>query len=234
MLTLYEEREPVDLVTLTEKLKTMKALTQVGGRAYLSKLATEVPTSAHADEYGRIIKDHYVRRELIRAAALLTEEEVTLENISDLLDTEVLLQILKKLGVTVKKEQSVVKIKASQIRHSGLPEDLMVKLRGSIVLVGAILGRLGKVNFYHPGGDIIGRRSIETHIEGFKALGVSLQKSDVKYSLLFDQNSGNKIYNIFLQEASVTATENLVLVSVLGDRSVILRNFSQPMQYQPS
>ena len=158
------------------------------------------------------------------AAALLTEEEVTLENISDLLDTEVLLQILKKLGVTVKKEQSVVKIKASQIRHSGLPEDLMVKLRGSIVLVGAILGRLGKVNFYHPGGDIIGRRSIETHIEGFKALGVSLQKSDVKYSLLFDQNSGNKIYNIFLQEASVTATENLVLVSVLGDRSVILRN----------
>ncbi|MBI2010070.1 MAG: replicative DNA helicase [Candidatus Chisholmbacteria bacterium] len=74
MLTLYEEREPVDLVTLTEKLKTMKALTQVGGRAFLSKLATEVPTSAHAEEYGKIIKDHFVRRELIGAAADLTEE----------------------------------------------------------------------------------------------------------------------------------------------------------------
>lgn len=73
MLTLYEEREPVDLVTLTEKLKSMKALTQIGGRAYLSKLATEVPTAAHAEEYGKIIKDHFVRRELVRAAAELTE-----------------------------------------------------------------------------------------------------------------------------------------------------------------
>lgn len=158
-------------------------------------------------------------------AALLTDEEVILENVSDLKDTEVLIQILKKLGVTVERdERDSLRIKASQIRRFNLPEDLMVKLRGSIVLVGAILSRLGKVSFYHPGGDIIGRRSIEAHLEGFKALGASLKKSNLKFSLCLTQNSLNQDCDIFLQEASVTATENLILASVLGYRQVTLRN----------
>src|SRR3989344_2326728 len=89
------------------------------------------------------------------SAALLTGEEVILENISDLKDTEVLIQILKKLGVYVEKSGSTLTIKASNIRHFTLPEKLMTKLRGSIVLVGSILGRVGKVKFWHPGGDII-------------------------------------------------------------------------------
>lgn len=156
-------------------------------------------------------------------AALLTEEEVVLENVSNLKDTEVLVQILQKLGIVVKKNRSALKIKAGSIRHFSLPEDLMVRLRGSIVLVGAMLGRLGKVNFYHPGGDIIGKRSIETHLEGFKALGASLKKSNLKYSLILPQENLKDSY-IFLQEASVTATENLVLASVLGRSRMILAN----------
>lgn len=157
-------------------------------------------------------------------AALLTNEEVILENVSDLKDTEVLIQILKKLGVTVEKNQSTVRIKASEIRRLNLPEDLMIKLRGSIVLVGAILGRLGRVNFYHPGGDVIGRRSIETHLEGFKALDASFKKNNLKYSMYFAKDSVSKNCNIFLREASVTATENLILASVLGQKKVTLRN----------
>lgn len=157
------------------------------------------------------------------AAALLTEEEVILDNISNLSDTEVLIQILQKLGVDVAKSDSTLRIKAAQIKHFTLPEDLMVKLRGSIVLVGALLGRLGKVNFFFPGGDIIGRRSIDTHIEGFKALGVALKKSNTNFSLHFEDNLKGRL-EIFFPEASVTATENLVLASVLGDREVILRN----------
>lgn len=158
------------------------------------------------------------------AAALLTMEEVILENVSNLKDTEVLIQIFKKLGVGVEKNNSTVSIKASEIRKFSLPQDLMVKLRGSIVLTGAILARQGRVIFYHPGGDIIGRRSIETHIEGFKALGASLKKSDVKYSLSLDSNLNAGNLDIFLPEASVTATENLILASVIGNRSVTLRN----------
>lgn len=158
------------------------------------------------------------------AAALLTEDEVVLENISNLKDTEVLIQILKRLGIIAEKSQSTIKIQAKEIRRFSLPEDLMLKLRGSIVLAGALLGRLGKVNFYHPGGDIIGRRSIETHIEGFKALGAVIKKNDLKFSLNLTQQSQDGQVDIFLSEASVTATENLVLASVLGNRKVILRN----------
>lgn len=157
-------------------------------------------------------------------AALLTQEEVILENISDLKDTEVLIQIIKKLGVDIEKKGSTIKIKASEIRHFNLPEDLMVKLRGSIVLVGAILSRVGKVNFYHPGGDTIGRRSIETHIEAFKALGASFKRDNAKLSLNLAEGSAAGSCDIFLQEASVTATENLILASVVGQRQTTLRN----------
>lgn len=156
-------------------------------------------------------------------AALLTSEEVTLENVPNLKDTEVLIAILKKIGISVERKGSEVKLKATNFHRFSLPEDLMVKLRGSIVLVGAVLGRLGRVTFYHPGGDIIGRRSIEAHIEGFKALGATIKRNNNKFNL---QNSDSKLSDcdIFMQEASVTATENLILASVLGKRVVILKN----------
>lgn len=160
-------------------------------------------------------------------AALLTSDEVILENVPDLKDTETLIQILKKLSISVEKSQSTLCIKASNIRHITLPNDLMVKLRGAIVLVGALLGRLNKVNFHHPGGDIIGKRSIETHLEGFKSLGVFYKKNNLQYSLGFNQNSKVKDCEIFLQESSVTATENLILASVLGQRQVILKNVAK-------
>ena len=156
------------------------------------------------------------------AAALLTSEEVILENVSDLKDTEVLIQILKKLVVSVEKQGSILTIKASDIRKSSLPESLMVKLRGSIVLVGAILGRLGRVNFSHPGGDIIGKRSIETHLQGFKSMGALIKKNNLKYSLTIPKDYLE--CDIFLSEASVTATENLILISATGEKSVTLRN----------
>lgn len=158
------------------------------------------------------------------AASLLTESEVILENVSNLKDTQVLMQILKKLGVKIEKDGSLLYIQASEVHRYSLPADLTMRLRGSIVLAGAILGRLGRVNFYHPGGDIIGRRSIETHLAGFSALGAVLKNNNLKYSLNLTQSSDSQDCDIFLSEASVTATENLILASVLGNRSVILRN----------
>lgn len=161
------------------------------------------------------------------AAALLTQEEVILENIADLKDTQVLLQILKKLRVSVEKIGSTVKIQSVQIHHFSLVQNLMVKLRGSIVLAGAMLGRFGKVSFRHPGGDIIGRRSIETHLEGFKALGATIKRDNLKYTVDFNQNLPKTDIEIFLSEASVTATENLILASVLGIREITLRNVAK-------
>src|SRR3989344_4779722 len=101
----------------------------------------------------------------IVSASLLTDEEVTIENISDIKDTQVLIEILKELGAKVSLQNSTLTIKAENIKTSILPKDLMKRLRGSVVLAGSILSRMNKVTFNHPGGDIIGKRSIETHLE---------------------------------------------------------------------
>ncbi len=158
------------------------------------------------------------------AAALLTNEEVILENVSDLRDTKVLTEILKKIGVSVNRKNDTLVIKASKIIGANLSRDLMIRLRGSIVLVGAILGRCKRVHFYHPGGDIIGQRSIQTHLSGFKELGASLKRNDLKYTLQFSDSIDKRNRNIFLNEASVTAAENLILTSVLVEGKVILKN----------
>ncbi|MBI2019890.1 UDP-N-acetylglucosamine 1-carboxyvinyltransferase [Candidatus Daviesbacteria bacterium] len=159
------------------------------------------------------------------AAALLTKDEVVLENVSDIRDTAVLVEILNKLGVKVKRRGSTLFIKASEINHTTLPKELMSKLRGSMVLVGALLSRMGKVHFFHPGGDIIGQRSIETHLESFKALGANLKREDLKFTLYDDQaETKTKQYTIFLPEASVTACENLILMAALGKRRLVLKN----------
>lgn len=156
------------------------------------------------------------------AAALLTADEVILENVSGNRDTEVIIRLIKKLGVEVNKAGATLSIRAAQIKRSSLPQDLVTQLRGSVVLSGAILSRMGKVSFYHPGGDIIGQRSIETHLEGFKLLGANLKRSDLKFSLQYLDRERDS--TIFLQEASVTAAENLILASVLGKRTVVLKN----------
>lgn len=158
------------------------------------------------------------------AAALLTEDEVILENVSDISDLEILIQILQKLGISVKMENQTLKIRALEIKDYVLPDDLVRKLRGSIVLVGAILSRLGKVHFSHPGGDIIGQRSIETHLEGFEKLGAIVKRNDLEFTVKFQTLDNVQNFAIFLQEASVTACENLILTSVIGKRSVILKN----------
>lgn len=158
------------------------------------------------------------------AASLLTKEEVILENISSITDTEVLIQILKKIGVAVRQKGSNLFIKAEEIHQTTLPRDLMTKLRGSMVLVGALLARAGKVHFFHPGGDVIGRRSIDTHLEGMRQLGASLKREDVEFSLTLPSESKHNDCKIFLSEASVTACEGLILAASLGKRKVILKN----------
>lgn len=157
------------------------------------------------------------------AAALLTQDEVILENVADLADTQILIQILISLGVKVKRHKTTLAINSKDLKSSVLPKKFMTKLRGSIVLVGAILARKNKVNFYHPGGDIIGKRSINTHLEAFKSIGAVLKKSDLEYSLRFSEQENISV-RIFLQEASVTACENIILASVLGKKKVVLKN----------
>lgn len=155
------------------------------------------------------------------SAALLTDEEVIINNVPNILDTQVSLKILDSLGVKAEFNKNIIKIKANCTIGSTIPQDLIKRLRGSVVFVGGLLGRIGKAEFFHPGGDVIGKRNINTHLEGFRKLGYSYE-TDGRYHL-FAKDLVQDV-DIFLDEASVTATENLILASVLGERQVILKN----------
>lgn len=155
------------------------------------------------------------------AAAILTDEEVITQNIPNISDAEVFIEILKNIGADVNYFQEQVRINAKQV-NSHLPEELMKKLRGSIVLVGALLGRLKKVSFYFPGGDVIGRRSINVHLEGFKGLGVEVTEKNGLFTLIKKNSNSRK--EIFMKEASVTGTENMILFSVISDNTTIIKN----------
>lgn len=158
------------------------------------------------------------------AAALLTEETVTLKNCPKIADVQVFLELLRSLGVEIiEGADGEIKLKAKQISTDILNKELMVRLRASVLLVGPLLARLGKVEFYHPGGDIIGKRSIETHLKGFKSLGYEFEKEDKRYLGKRTRHVSEDV-EIFLDEPSVTATENLVLAAVLGKGKTIIKN----------
>lgn len=155
-------------------------------------------------------------------AALLTSEDVILENVPEIADVDVLLKIFENLGVSVQRNKRILKINAKNLKGTKLPEDLVTKLRASILLVGPILQRNGSVTFNFPGGDTIGRRSIKTHLEGFSRLGAQIFENDLNFTI--KNGSLNHPGRIFLDEASVTATENLLLYSVLQRGETIIRN----------
>ncbi len=161
------------------------------------------------------------------AAALLCQEDVILTNVPNIRDCAVLVEILKDLGVSVAKNGDNLSINASELKKYTLNDELVSKLRGSVVLAGALLSRLGRVTFHHPGGDIIGKRSIKTHIDGFVRLGAKVKISDLHYHLEGDLSNKKEDLTIFLEEASVTAVENIVLASVIGSRRVVLKNCSK-------
>ncbi|TSC64753.1 MAG: UDP-N-acetylglucosamine 1-carboxyvinyltransferase, partial [Microgenomates group bacterium Gr01-1014_93] len=156
------------------------------------------------------------------AAALLTQEEVILKNVPNISDVDIFIEIFKYLGVNVERKDSSLYINAKKIFNKSLPENLVSKLRASILLVGPILKRTGEVNFHFPGGDIIGKRNIQTHLDGFIKLGAKIIKNDLNFHISLDRPK--KKISIFMDEASVTATENLILTSVLGNGKTDIRN----------
>lgn len=157
------------------------------------------------------------------AASLLTDEEVVLRNVPKIADVDVLCQILHGLGARVERTDHCVKVRCEKITKNSLPEDLAVKLRASILLTGPLISRMGRVEFHHPGGDVIGKRGIEFHLEGFKELGCQIHVDDHKYKI----TSKNSLYSnaeIFFEIATVTGTENLIMASVLKPGQTILKN----------
>lgn len=155
------------------------------------------------------------------SAALLTEEPVVLYNIPDIEDVRVMLSICRALGAEVESAGcNTWKIHAKALHTVTIPSDLAAKVRASILFAGSVLARKGSVILPPPGGDVIGRRRVDTHLLALEALGVRIEIDGV-FEFTANKLKGT---DIFLDEASVTATENAVMAAVLAEGTTIIRN----------
>lgn len=155
------------------------------------------------------------------AAALLTSEPVVLHNIPEIEDVQVMTMIFEELGGTVEKlGRNAFKLTMKDKPSSVVPAHLSTKIRASILFAGPLLARTGKAVLPPPGGDVIGRRRLDTHFLALSELGA---RYEVDTQISF---SANKLMgqDIFLDEASVTATENAVMAAVLAEGETIISN----------
>ena len=155
------------------------------------------------------------------AAAVLSEEEVILRNIPKIEDTGVMLKILESLGAVVEPlGKNEWKIKSEKISKTEIPAELSARIRASILFAGPLLARAGKVSMLPPGGDVIGRRRLDTHFLALEELGARITMSGkIEFS-------ANKLVgaDLFLDEASVTGTENAVMAAVLAEGKTEITN----------
>ncbi|BDU62849.1 UDP-N-acetylglucosamine 1-carboxyvinyltransferase [Candidatus Borrelia fainii] len=153
-------------------------------------------------------------------ATLLTDEEVILENIPDIKDVEVILSILKDIGAEVLREGDILKIKALNVVKTEIDSSLTDLIRASILFLGPMLARCGRIDIAPPGGDVIGKRRLDTHFYGLGKLGARLIESE-RIVLEIDKLVGACM---FLDEASVTATENIIMTAVLAFGETVIIN----------
>ncbi len=154
------------------------------------------------------------------AAALLTDEEVILHNIPRLQDVNIMVNILEHIGASVSKDKNSYKIKVSSIQNTSVPHEFSSKIRASILFAGPMLARCKKVVIFPPGGDVIGRRRLDTHIASLSALGAEFT---INHSFTI-RTKGLKGTHIFQDEASVTATENTIMAAVLAKGVTVIEN----------
>jgi len=161
-------------------------------------------------------------------ATLLTSKEVTIQNIPDIRDVNNLIQLLRDIGVKVKAvERGTYTFQADALNLDYLQSDEFVQkcaeLRGSVMMIGPLLARMGKAVIAKPGGDKIGRRRLDTHFLGFEKLGATFNRiaeRDV-FEISAKQLKGT---NMLLDEASVTGTANIVMAAVLAKGTTTIYN----------
>ena len=161
-------------------------------------------------------------------ATLLTSEEVIIRNVPDILDVNNLIKLLQDIGVKVKKlAPNEFSFQADEVNLDYLESIDFVKkcssLRGSVLMIGPLLGRFGKATIAKPGGDKIGRRRLDTHFLGFKNLGAHFGRVEDRdvYEIQADKLVGTYM---LLDEASVTGTANIVMAAVLAEGTTTIYN----------
>ena len=164
----------------------------------------------------------------IICATVLTAEEVIVDNVPNILDVNNLIQLLRDMGVQVKQLASAkYSFKAEKLDTAFLESDEFLqkcaKLRGSVMLIGPLVARLGKVIYAKPGGDKIGRRRLDTHFVGIQNLGADLNYDKQKQAFVLEAKQLTGTY-MLLDEASVTGTANIVMASVFAKGTTTIYN----------
>ncbi|UCC73107.1 MAG: UDP-N-acetylglucosamine 1-carboxyvinyltransferase [Gemmatimonadota bacterium] len=154
------------------------------------------------------------------AAALLTDEPVRLANVPDIRDVHTMLELLTALGVGCQwTGPGALTLHAADVRSAALGPELAARIRASILLAGPMLARTGQLRLPPPGGDVIGRRRLDTHFDALQKLGAEVELGDE-----FMLRGKLRGADIFLDEPSVTGTENAIMAAALAEGTTVLRN----------
>jgi UDP-N-acetylglucosamine 1-carboxyvinyltransferase len=157
------------------------------------------------------------------AACLLTEEDVVLRNIPRIKDVEAMVGLLEGIGVRAEwRDENVIALNAADARPHDVDADLAELIRASFLLAGPLLARFGSADMPPPGGDVIGRRRLDPHLDAFLSLGADIELTRGSYRLR--ANGGLKACDFFLDEPSVMATENALMASALTPGSTVIHN----------
>jgi UDP-N-acetylglucosamine 1-carboxyvinyltransferase len=158
----------------------------------------------------------------IVAAALLSDKMVRLENVPHIRDIETLIQLIKSVGVSAEwTAHNSLAIQASEVHARDLDPELCAKIRASILLAAPLLARCGEITLPPPGGDVIGRRRLDTHFLALEQLGAKMTFEKGLVQLNVAELTGA---DVFLDEPSVTATENALVAASAAKGKTILRN----------
>jgi UDP-N-acetylglucosamine 1-carboxyvinyltransferase len=155
------------------------------------------------------------------SAVLLTEQPVVLKNLPEIEDAHVMMEILKVLGCAVQKiGANEYRFHTLDIKTDEIPSSLSQKIRASILFAGPLLARKGRVVLPPPGGDVIGRRRLDTHFLALEKLGAKVEVG-IEFTITAARLTGA---DMFLDEASVTATENAIMAASLADGITVIEN----------
>jgi len=155
------------------------------------------------------------------AACMLTDQEMILDNVPDIIDVRHMLGVITELGGKVERCGERVSIHAASLNSSTISRELCNKVRTSIMCVAPLLHRLGKATLYPPGGDVIGRRRLDTHFYGLQKLGATVTLGDSYDFVVPTKLTGA---DLFFDEASVTGTEHILMAAVVSEGHTIIRN----------
>jgi len=167
----------------------------------------------------------------ILAATILTKEDCVIKNLPLIEDVFRMIEILESMKAEVEWVQKrSVRINTKKLNPATIDKKAILRFRGSILLYGPLLARFGEVQLPEPGGDIIGARPIDTHLDAFSQLGISVKSRLNGFNLRFSGKAKNKV--VVLNEFSVTGTENLLLFCALRPERIVLKIVDMDYQVQ--